>query len=169
MLFSATILKFGQQGEKTGWMYIPITQTMANTLLPNNKKSFRVKGCIDEYPIKQLALLPMGDGSFILPLNAAIRKGIKKRIGATVNITITVDNSEYILHPVFMECLADDPPALEYFNSLTISHRHYFSKWIDAAKTEPTMVKRIGMAVNALNKKMGYPEMIRWEKENKLQ
>ncbi|HQV55523.1 MAG TPA: YdeI/OmpD-associated family protein, partial [Chitinophagaceae bacterium] len=47
----------------------------------------------------------------------------------------------------------------------TGSHQKYFSKWIDAAKTEPTKVKRITMAVNALAKKVGYPEMIRAAKK----
>ena len=30
------------------------------------------------------------------------------------------------------------------------------------------MVKRINMAVNALHKKMSYPEMIKWQQQNKL-
>jgi hypothetical protein len=41
------------------------------------------------------------------------------------------------------------------------SHRNYFSKWIDSAKTDATKTKRIAMAVNALSKKWGYPEMMR--------
>nr|MBP8244154.1 YdeI/OmpD-associated family protein [Chitinophagaceae bacterium] len=51
--------------------------------------------------------------------------------------------------------------AKAFFESLTGSHQRYFSKWIDSAKTEPTRVKRITMAVNALAKKWGYGEMIR--------
>jgi len=35
--------------------------------MPNNKKSFKVKGTLDSHTIKQTALIPMGDGSFILP------------------------------------------------------------------------------------------------------
>ncbi|MEO6220382.1 MAG: YdeI/OmpD-associated family protein, partial [Ginsengibacter sp.] len=59
------------------------------------------------------------------------------------------------------DCLKDEPPALFFFKSLTGSHQRYFSKWIDDAKTEPTRVKRITMAINALSKNWGYPEMIR--------
>ncbi len=164
----ASILKFDSKGEKTGWSYIEIDKETANLLLPNNKKSFRIKGKIDDFAIQQVALMPMGDGNFILPLNAAIRKGIKKSKGATVVLTITADKSIYEINTLFLECLQDEPLAYTYFKSLTTSHQHYFSKWIDAAKTEPTMVKRINMAVNALHKKMSYPEMIKWQQQNKL-
>lgn len=167
MQFICSILKFDSKGEKTGWSYIEIDKEIANLLLPNNKKSFRIKGKIDDYAIQQVALMPMGDGNFILPLNAAIRKGIKKSKGATVVLTITADESVYEINTLFLECLQDEPLAYTYFKSLTTSHQHYFSKWIDAAKTEPTMVKRISMAINGLHKKLGYPEMIRWEKEKK--
>lgn len=167
MQFTGTILKYNSNGEKTGWSYIEIDKIKANLLLPNNKKSFRVKGKIDEFEIHQVALMPMGNGNFILPLNQSIRKGIKKSKGATVVLNITVDKSVYEINTHFMECLQDEPLAYAYFKSLTTSHQHYFSKWIDAAKTEPTMVKRISMAVNGLHKKMGYPEMIKWEKQNK--
>jgi hypothetical protein len=37
-----------------------------------------LKGYLDELPIKAMALIPMGQGDFILSLNANIRKGIKK-------------------------------------------------------------------------------------------
>ncbi len=43
------------------------------------KQSFRVKGLLDNHPIAQTALLPAGDGAFILPINAAMRKGIGKK------------------------------------------------------------------------------------------
>ena len=78
-----------------------------------------------------------------------------------INLQLEEDKSEFVFNKDFMDCLKDDPPAMEHFKSLTGSHQRYFSKWIDDAKTEPTRVKRISMAVNALGKKWGYPEMIR--------
>lgn len=122
----ASILKFDSKGEKTGWSYIEIDKETANLLLPNNKKSFRIKGKIDDFAIQQVALMPMGDGNFILPLNAAIRKGIKKSKGATVVLTITADKSIYEINTLFLECLQDEPLAYTYFKSLTTSHQHYF-------------------------------------------
>jgi uncharacterized protein YdeI (YjbR/CyaY-like superfamily) len=65
-----------------------------------------------------------------------------------------------------MECLGDEPKALEVFNNLPKSHRNYFIKWIDSAKTDPTKAKRIAMAVNALSRGMDFGQMIRDAKRN---
>lgn len=103
----------------------------------------------------------MGGGLFIFVLNAALRKEIGKKHGAMVKVQLTEDKSDFVFNKDFMECLDDEPAAKLFFQSLAGSHQRYFSKWIDDAKTEPTKVKRIIMAVNALAKKWGYPEMIR--------
>ena len=164
--FTTTIKQFGKQGEKTGWTYIEITSDIAEQLIPGNKKSFRVKGKLDSFSIKAIALIPMGGGNFIMPLNASIRKSIHKKKGAMVDVKIEVDKEGYQLNSDFVACLDDEPRAKTYFNSLSQSHRNYFSKWIDAAKTEPTKIKRITMAVNALAKNWGYPEMMRNNKKD---
>lgn len=162
--FNTTILKFDKQGEKTGWTYIEITAAKAKKLKPETKVSFRVKGTLDTFKIKQVALMPMGDGNFIMPLNAAMRKGIGKKQGDKLKVTLEADNSEFEFSADFIECLRDDPEAYDFFQSLTGSHQKYFSKWIDSAKTSATKTKRIVMAVTALAKKQGYPEMIRSNK-----
>src|SRR5688500_9403200 len=89
--FSTTILKFDKQGEKTGWSYIEIIRAQAHKLKPGCKVSFRVKGKIDEYLFEKVALLPMGDGNFILPINGVIRKAIRKHHGETVKVTMELD------------------------------------------------------------------------------
>ncbi len=165
--FIATIKKFNKQGEKTGWTYIAITEEQASQLKPGTKVSFRVKGRLDNYPIEKVALLPMGDGSFIMPLNATIRKGIKKQKGAEVEAHLELDNEPISINADFMDCLHDEPKALQTFQSLTKGHQNYFSKWIESAKTEPTKAKRIALAVNALAKGMGFPEMLRAHKKEK--
>lgn len=159
--FSCTILKFDKQGEKTGWTYIEVPADLAQKLKPGNKREFKVKGKLDNYEIKRLSVMPMGGGAFIMPINAGIRKGIGKRYGAMLKVQLEADNSEFIFNKDFMDCLDDEPKAKDFFISLTGSHQRYFSKWIDSAKTEPTKIKRITMAVNALAKKWGYPEMLR--------
>ena len=159
--FKTTIQKFGEQGEKTGWTYIEIPAAMAQQLKPGNKKSFRVKGKLDTYKIAGIALIPMGGGSFIMAINADMRRKIHKRHGAILQVQLLEDKQEFQLNKDFIDCLDDDPTAKAFFYTLTGSHQRYFSKWIDAAKTEPTRVKRITLAVTALAKKWGYPEMIR--------
>lgn len=164
--FTTTIKQFDKQGEKTGWTYIDIPSDIAQKLLPGNRKGFRVKGKLDSFSIKGIALLPMGGGNFILPLNGDLRKGIRKKKGAMLNVKLQVDPEGYQLNEDFIACLNDEPVARTFFDTLSGSHRNYFSKWIDSAKTEPTKTKRIAMAVNALSKKWGYPEMVRNSKKN---
>lgn len=159
--FTATIHKFEKKGEKTGWTYFEVPIDLAQKLKPGNKKEFKVKGKLDAHPIKRVSLFPMGGGRFIMVLNATLRKAIGKKEGAMVKAQLEADDSAFIFNKDFIECLADEPAAEQFFKSLTGSHQRYFSKWIDDAKTEPTKVKRITMAVNALAKKLGYSEMIR--------
>ena len=164
--FTTTILKFDQQGEKTGWTYITIPAALAEQLMPGNKKSFRVKGKLDECAVKGIALIPMGAGDFIMALNADIRKRIGKRKGAQLKVNLVVDEAGYQLNVALMDCMADEPAAMAWFKSLSKGHQNYFSKWVEAAKTEPTKIKRIAQAVSALSRKMGYPEMIRAQKKD---
>ena len=159
--FTTTIQKFGEKGEKTGWSYIHISEEIAQVLIPGNKKSFRIKGFLDDYAISGSSLIPMGEGDFILPLNATIRKNIRKGKGAELSIKIEVDTEPEKLSEDFMACLTDEPKAFEYFNKLPASHQKYFSRWIESAKTTTTKTKRIVKAVNALAKSWGYSEMIR--------
>ena len=165
--FTTTILQFADKGEKTGWTYINIPAKTAQLLKPGNKKSFRVKGLLDDYAIKAIALIPMGGGDFIMSINAAMRKGIKKRKGATLKVQLEVDNKELKPPQEFLDCLADDPDALAFFNTLTKGHQNYFGMWIRAAKTEATKTKRIAQAVTAMARKQDYGTMIRLHKKDK--
>jgi Domain of unknown function (DUF1905)/Bacteriocin-protection, YdeI or OmpD-Associated len=165
--FTTIILKYGSNGDKTGWTYIQIPPDIIEQVKPGNKKEFKVKGKLDKHTIKRQSIMPMGGGSFMLPLNAGLRKAIGKKQGALLAVELAEDKSEFVFNADFIDCLADEPAGKKFFESLTGSHQRYFSKWIDSAKTEPTKVKRIAMAVNALSRKMGYPEMIREGKEKK--
>lgn len=161
--FISTIKNFGSQGEKTGWTYVEIPAKFAEQIKPGTRKSFRVKGKLDNHKIQQVALLPMGEGNFILPFNAEIKKGVKKNIGANVTLQLTEDKKEYELNAELMECLSDEPEALKHFQQLAPSHQRYFSKWIDSAKTESTKTKRIARTINAMIKGQDYGAMLRNE------
>jgi hypothetical protein len=162
--FTTTILKFGKQGEKTGWTYIEIPQDLADKLKPGFKKSYRVKGTLDKLEIKGISLLPMGGGSFILVLNAATRKALAKKQGAMLKVKIEEDKAPFRMNRDFMTCLNDEPAAKKFFSSLPGSHQRYFSKWMDDAKTIETRAARIARAVNALARNMGFAQMLREKK-----
>lgn len=159
--FTATIDKFDKQGEKTGWTYILIPQQIADKLNKGVKKSYRVKGKLDDMPIEQVALVPMGGGDFIMAINAGMRKGLIKRKGATVKAQLELDKSKILPPAELIACLQDEPEAYRYFQSLPQGHRNYFTKWIDAAKTEPTKVKRIALVVKTMVRKMDFGAMLR--------
>jgi hypothetical protein len=165
--FTASIQQFGSQGEKTGWSYIEIPADLAQKLKPGNKKAFRVKGKLDDHPVKGVSLLPMGGGKFIMAINAGMRKAIHKKKGGMLKVKLEADNKPYELNKEFVECLNDDPAAISYFKTLPKSHQNYFSKWIESAKTIETKAKRIAQAVNGLSKRQGFGEMLRELKKQK--
>jgi hypothetical protein len=160
--FTTIILQFAEQGEKTGWTYIEIPADIAQQMKPGNKKSFRVKGMLDAFPVSGMALMPMGEGNFIMALKAEVRKGIHKRAGAMLQVRLEVDNDFKVEMPDdLQECFDFEPEAFGFFNSLAKSHREYFIRWIDSAKTNETRAKRIVNTINAMLQKWSYSQMIR--------
>jgi hypothetical protein len=159
--FTAQIQQFAEQGEKTGWSYVTIPPDIAGKLKPGFKKSFRVKGKLDAYPIVQMALLPMGNGEFILPLKAGLRKAIHKNKGAMLRLSLEEDKKPLQISAELLECLEDTPKAKKKFNEIPRSHQTYYSNWIKSAKTSETRAKRIGLTILAMEKNMTFGEMLR--------
>ena len=160
--FETIILQFAEQGEKTGWTYIEIPADIAQQMKPGNKKSFRVKGMLDGFAVTGMALMPMGGGNFIMALKAEVRKGIHKNTGAMLHVKLEEDKDFKIDIPEdLQECFDFEPEAVDFFFKLPKSHREYFIKWINEAKTAETRNKRIVNTVNAMLKKWPYNVMLR--------
>jgi hypothetical protein len=160
--FDTIMLQFAEQGEKTGWTYIEIPADIAKQLKPNTRTSFRVKGMLDSLPVSGMALMPMGEGNFIMALKAEVRKGIHKNAGAVLHVCIEEDTEYKVEVPDdLQDCFDFEPEALDFFNSLPKSHREYFIKWINEAKTGETRAKRIVNTVNAMLRKWKFNEMLR--------
>ncbi len=165
--FKTQLLRFDKQGEKTGWTYILIPSKIAGKIKPSTKKSFRVKGKIDDHIIKSVALLPMGGGDFIMPVNATMRKAIKKMKGATVVVELEEDKAKLKLSKELLACLDDEPEGRGYFNSLPPSHQQYYSKWIEEAKTDTTKAKRISTCLEAFANKLSYSQMMQLHRKDR--
>ncbi|MFZ9954940.1 MAG: DUF1905 domain-containing protein [Flavobacteriales bacterium] len=165
--FSTEILKFGKMGEKSGWTYIVLTAEQAQILSPKNKKSFRVKGTLDDYKIKSVATMPMGDGEFILAINAEMRKGTGKKEGDQLKVKLEIDKDVYELDVDLVACLNEDKDASKAFYDLPRSHQNYYSKWIQTAKTSPTKAKRIAQTMEAMLAGMTFAEMLKSNREIK--
>lgn len=166
--FSAEILKYGRQGEKTGWTYISLTKEQALAIKPNNKKSFRVKGKLDACIIKGLGVLPIGGGEFIISLNEVLRNKLRKKVGDIVACNLEEDLEYKIDIPADLhELLREEKIMIDTFMKLPPSHRAYFINWINAAKTEITRTKRLSMTANAMYNGLSYSEMIKQERAEK--
>ena len=168
LTFKTVIKKFDSKGEKSGWSYIEIPADLAKKLHNEDHRSFRVKGKIDDCKIQAMALLPMGEGNYIMALNATVRKQLKKKPGAIVNLSIEEDKSAIEVPEELKICLEDEPSAAEWFANMKMGERNYYIKWILSAKSENTRAKRIAMAINSFVRKMDFGMMLREEKKNKI-
>jgi hypothetical protein len=157
--WTACIEKYGRNGEKTGWQYIFIDKERAAQLLSGQKKSFRVKGRLDDVPIAQMALIPIGGGDFILPIKNELRRLLKKQHGANLLVSIAYDESIVAIDADLLACLADAPVAKAVFEKLPGAHQRYYTRWINAAKTEATRTKRIAQAIEGLSKQLDFGSM----------
>lgn len=163
--FKAEIERFETNGEKTGWSYIFIPNTIAEQIKPGERRSIRVKGKIDEVEINGIGLMPMRHGDFIMALNKSLRKLLRKEAGAKVTLNLTFDADFKIEMPHDLEiCLADEEELLRQFLAMPKSHQNYFINWLNTAKTEPTRTKRLVMIVNAMVNKYNFGEMVRKSK-----
>jgi Domain of unknown function (DUF1905)/Bacteriocin-protection, YdeI or OmpD-Associated len=159
--FKATIEYFSNNKDKTGWSFVILSKSQSSKLNPGVRQSFRVKGKVDEYPVKQKALLPVSEGRFMFTLDAKIRRSIKKQAGDKVTVEIELDKAPLKLSEDLVVCLQDEPTALAHFKTLNASHQRYFSNFVKEAKTEATREKRITMCLSALSRKMDFGQMIR--------
>jgi hypothetical protein len=154
------IIKFSENG----WTCIVISKKNAQLINPDTKVSFRVRGTLDNHSIEKKALFPMGDGTFLLPINAVMRKATGKKEGDVLRVSLEADKSKIALSRDLIKCLNDDPEAKKFFNSLSASHQRYYSKWIEDAKTAPTKTRRLVICLTALGKKMNYGELLKHHK-----
>lgn len=153
--------RYGKNGEKSSWTYIVITKAQADKLKPDSRKGFRVKGSFDDYRFEKVALLPVGGGDFIIPIKSAIRKTLGKEAGASIKVVLELDERELTLSRDLMSSLKEDPAALAQFKMIPKSHQHYFSNWVESAKTIETKTRRILMTIDALARKYDFGKMIR--------
>ena len=160
--FKAEIERFNEMGEKSGWTYVFIPQAIANQLKPDCRKSFRVKGKLDHVEIEGLSFVPMGEGNFIMALNAALRKKLRKEKGAVIELSLEEDKTFKIEMPEDLElCLADEPHLLKNFLKQPKSHQNWYINWLNTAKTEATRTKRIVKIVSAMDKDWDFGTMMR--------
>ncbi|RYD69742.1 MAG: DUF1905 domain-containing protein [Sphingobacteriales bacterium] len=135
---------------KGGWTFIAIPE-----ILQQNKwktGGIKIKGSIDNCVIGQLRLMRT-DNMVFLPINAGIRKQIKKQEGDTVGVLLQEDESDLIIPDEITVCLLDEPAAHKYFKQLTEGYKREYIQWINAAMQPATKAGRIAKMIEKLLKK----------------
>lgn len=166
--FKAEIEKFNEMGEKTGWSYVFIPHEIAEQIKAGCRKSFRVKGKIDQTVIGGMATVPMGEGDFIIALKTSLRKQLRKEAGALVTLELEEDKDFKIEIPEDLElCLSDEEHLMQGFLKLPKSHQNWYINWLNSAKTEATRTKRLVRIVSAMDRDLSFSEMMREGKEKK--
>ncbi|MDR6785212.1 hypothetical protein ABIE26_003911 [Pedobacter africanus] len=160
--FKAEIERFDEMGEKSGWTYVFVPQVIANQIKAGCRKSFRVKGKLDQVQIEGISLVPMGEGDFIMALNGTLRKKLRKEKGGVLELQLEEDTAFKIEMPEDLElCLSDEPHLLKNFLKQPKSHQNWYINWLNTAKTEPTRTKRIVKIVAAMDKDWDFGTMMR--------
>lgn len=139
---------------KGGWTYADLPKVMPDSGAPFGW--VKVRGTIDGIAINKYHLMPYGSGKLFLPVNAGIRKRIKKEAGDYVHVVLYPDPEPVGIPEEMLLCLQDEPEAFRFFNSLEENEKHNYVKWIYAAKSEQVKVLRLASASRKLSQGLKY-------------
>ena len=165
--YSSLLEKYGPDPDKAGWVVLLVPAAIASQVNPGVKKTFRVQGFLNDFSVEQMSVIPIGEGDFILPVKAEIRKKTGTKQGSKITVKLAIDARELELPTDFLAALDEVPEAKECFAGYTLFVRRIYGKWIDDAKTDATKVKRIAMALNALARGLDYGGMLREERDRR--
>jgi hypothetical protein len=117
------------------------------------KKRVKIKASIDGEPYRG-TLVRMGAPQHILIVLKEIRQKIGKSVGDEVTIELEEDLEPRVIDvPAdLQEALDTNPPAKNYFNSLSYTHQKEYIRWITEAKRDETRLKRIQQTIALLMK-----------------
>lgn len=133
---------------KGGWTFAAIPE-----IVPDKKNPFgwvKVKGFIDDVPVADYHLMPMGNGQLFLPVKAAIRKQINKKEGDWITVHLFADNDPVEIPEELLLCLKDEPAAFKKFMALTDNEKATIVKSIFTVKKAETRAAKIIKLIGSL-------------------
>lgn len=115
-----------------------------------SKSPVPIKGKVNGKPYTQT--LMKYKGAWRLYINTTMLSNSPKRIGETIEITVSVDNADRTItaHPELLKAIAKNKKAKEVFNSLTPSLRNEIIRYISNLKTEASIKNNIQKAIDFL-------------------
>lgn len=133
--------------------YISVPDNILTAIFQQAQKSkgpIPVCGTVNGLPYQQN--LVRYKGEWRLYINTSMLKNSPKRIGETLDITITWDASDRTIspHPKLMSALAKNPKAQEKLESLPKSLQKEIIKYISSLKTEESIDRNVKRAIDFL-------------------
>ncbi len=141
-LFTTTLEKF----DSNLWGYhFPVPAAVAEKYIEGTNR--RVLCTINNHLTIQSALMPSGDGWFIL-VNERVRKKLGLQAGNRVEISISKDHSDYGMEmPESFHVLMDqDPEGKAYFDQLTPGKKRNLIYIVGKVKNVDSQLRK-GMAI----------------------
>jgi hypothetical protein len=149
---------------KGGWTYAELANVVPQGGISSGYK--KVRGFIDDYEITETHLFPMGNGHLFLPIKAAIRKKIGKEAGDNVLVQLYMEEEIKVEESDFLECLTDEPKALELYNALTLKEQQDYLDYVYSARTDEKKIERIVECINNLSSGNKRPPELSSHKNN---
>jgi bifunctional DNA-binding transcriptional regulator/antitoxin component of YhaV-PrlF toxin-antitoxin module len=122
------------------------------------KGRVKVKALIDGH-MYQGSLVKMGGDCHLLGITQQLRKETGKNPGDIVHVVLEEDTEERIIETPedLLDLLKKVPSLLEFFYSLSYTHRKEYVRWIVDAKKDETRKNRLVKAVELLKKNVKTP------------
>jgi len=104
------------------------------------------------------SLVKHSNPQHVLGVLKAIRKQTGKGPGDTIEVVVWRDEEGRTLEvPAQFETLMRKEGLLPFFEKLSYTHRKEYCRWITEAKKEETRLKRLGKAIERLEKRERTP------------
>jgi hypothetical protein len=137
--------------------YVLVTAEGAARLRAEWRRPMPVRFQLDGKPVPpaRINMMPSGDGSFFLYLNADVRKTAGAQVGDLVTVTIEFDHGYRSgpadpMPPWFRRELLRDPAALRGWDALPPSGRKEILRYFARLKSPEAQQRNVGRALHVL-------------------
>jgi hypothetical protein len=145
--FEAVVERFQAKG---GWHFVRFPYPPVETLGSNSP--VRVHGTVNGVAYKR-TLMPIGDGTHMLPLDATLRKVAKLVQGSSVRVVmIKGDIEDFTVPEELLGAFTFDEAAQARFAELTAGYRRRICQYIAEPKTAETRINRAAEVLGQLQR-----------------
>ena len=135
--------------------HLRVPAAIAQKLLAGGSR--RVLRTLNSSEAHQCALLPFGEGTYVLSVNKKLCNELRLEIGSKVRVSVQPDNSKYGLPvpPELTEWFRQDRNADKLFHALTPGKQRTLLYMIGTGRTEEDRAWKAGLVVRHLREHNG--------------